>query len=132
MDPISPLILNLLMKTAPAATSALEKARAPGTVDVAKMQGSFADLSRGVLHCYHKTARFENADLVGSPWNRQDQYGAQNSAVIRIRFSGISSSHYEMVVAVMAKDNMVRTAVLADSAKIKYSTRCQLEDWTGV
>jgi hypothetical protein len=38
---------------------------------------------------------------------------------------------YEMVVAVMAKDNKVRTAVLADTATIPYNKKCQLEDWTG-
>jgi hypothetical protein len=130
MDPVS-LALTLLLKNPGVATSAIDKATAPAAVDVSKMQGSFADLSRGVLQCYHKTGRFINADYVGSPWKRQAQYAADNSMVVRIRYTGVSTMPYEMVVAVMAKDNKVRTAVLADTATIPYNKKCQLEDWTG-
>jgi hypothetical protein len=130
MEPVS-LALAFLLKHPSVAKDAMEKATAPAVVDVSKMQGSFADMSRGVLQCYHKTARFVNADLVGSPWNRQAQYAAQNSMVVRIRYTGVSTAHYEMVVAVMAKDDKVRTAVLGDTATVPYNKKCQLEDWTG-
>lgn len=130
MEPVS-LALSILLKNPSIAKSALDKTTAPAIVDVSKMQGSFADMSRGVLQCYHKTARFINADVLGSPWKRQDQYAAQNSMVVKIRYAGVSTATYEMVVAVMAKDDKVRTAVLADSATVPYSKKCQLEEWTG-
>lgn len=91
---------------------------------------SIADFSRGVLHCYHRTARYQFADVVQKPWARQGQYGASNSAVIRIRYSGVSGASYEMVVGVLAKEKQVRTAVLQDTAVVPYSKRCQLEEWS--
>jgi hypothetical protein len=130
MEPVS-LALAFLLKNPSVAANAIDKATTPAVVDVSKMQGSFADMSRGVLQCYHKTARFINADFVGAPWNRQAQYAAQNSMVVRIRYSGVTTARYEMVVAVMAKEDKVRTAVLADTATVPYNKRCQLEDWTG-
>ena len=113
--------------------SAAERATAPGTVDVARMQGSLVDLSKGVLFCYHRTARFGTVDYLGAPFNRQSQYGAETSMVVRIQYAGIGAiNRYEMVVAIMRKDNMVRAAVLADTASIPHSKRCALEDWVGV
>ena len=113
------------------AQSTLRAATAPGVVDLAKMQSSVVDLSKGVLSCYHKTARFQIVDVVQAPWSRQSQYAADNSAVMKIRFSGVSRAQYEMTVAVMVKDNKVRTAVLADNALVPYNRKCQLEEWTG-
>ena len=125
------LALALLMKNPDVATSALKQATAPAVIDVAKMQASFADLSRGVLQCYHKSARFQQSDVVQKPWSRQAQYAANNSAVIRIRYSGVSSTPYVMDVAVMVKDAKVRTVVIADNALIPASRKCQLEEWSG-
>lgn len=133
MDPVT-IALSLLMKNPNVAHSAAEvaqRATAPGIVDVAKMQTSVADLARGVIACYHKTARFRSVDVGQGAWNRQSQYGADNSALMRIQYSGITGMPHQMVVAVMAKENQVRTAVLSDSDPIPYSKRCQLEDWTG-
>lgn len=113
------------------AASAAKHAAAPGIVDAAKLQSSFADLSRDVLNCYHKTARFQSSDLIQTPWDCQSQYAAENSTVIRIRYKGISPMNYEMIVAVMVKKDKVRTAVIKDNAIVPYSTNCQLEDWTG-
>lgn len=129
MDIISLAISFLLQNPNVAVAGAKEIAR-PGTVDVAQMQSSFADLSRGILNCYHRTARYQYADLVVMPWDRQAQYGASNSAVIRIRYSGISSAQYEMVVAVLGKENQIRSAVLADTAMVPYNKKCQLEEWS--
>lgn len=130
MDPIS-AALAFFLKNPTMAATVVEKATAPAVVNVDRMHESFADLSRGVLKCYHKTAHYQVADVVQRPWPRQAQYAADNSAVIRIRYTGISASQYEMVVAVMVRNDQVRTAVLADSALIHYNKKCQLEEWTG-
>ena len=129
MDPVT-IALSLLLKNPGAAASAYGKAMAPGVVNTQQLQESVADLSREVLHCYHKTARFQQVDPLGSPWNRQSQYGAENSMVIRITYYGVTRMPYQMIVAVMAKGNQVRTAVLNDSATIPYARSCQLENWT--
>lgn len=101
----------------------------PGTVDVAKMRTSLVDLSRGVLACYHKTAKFRQTDVLKTPWERQGQYGAERSAVIKISFTGLSGTPYEMLVAVMARENSVRAAVIWESTVVPYNRRCTLEEW---
>ena len=130
MDPVS-LALTLLLKNPALAANAVNAATAPGIVDVAKMQESIADLSKQILLCYHRTARFQLVDYVGAPWNRQAQYAADNSAVFKIQYSGITSARYQMLVAVMVKGQQVRTAIIADTAVVPYNKKCQLEDWTG-
>ena len=130
MDPIS-IALTLLMKNPGVVTSAVQGATAPAVVDVAKMQASFADLSRGVLQCYHKTAYYQFSDVVQQPWLRQNQYAADNSVVVRIRYTGLSAARYEMVVAIMVQSDKVRTTVLADNAIIPFNKKCQLEEWSG-
>jgi hypothetical protein len=133
VDPVT-IALSLLMKNPNVAHSAAdlaERATAPGIVDVAKMQTSVVDLARGVIACYHKTARFRAVDVASGAWNRQSQYGAENSAVMRIQFSGMTGMPHQMIVAVMAKKNQIRAAVLSDSDPIPYSKSCQLEEWTG-
>ncbi len=69
MDPVS-IGLALLLKNPQvllAAASVAGVVAAPAAVDIAKMQGSIADLSKGVLLCYHKTARFHLSDVVQAP-----------------------------------------------------------------
>ena len=132
MDPAA-IALTLLLKSPvliASAASAAQQAMAPGAVDVISMQRSFADLSKGVLHCYHKTARFKVSDVLQTPWIRQGQYAADNSAVLRIHYTGVSTSPYQMVVAVLVKQGKVRTAVISDSALVPYNKHCQLEEWT--
>ena len=48
MDPVS-LLVMALAKNPQIATSAIDSALKPGAVDVALMQSSLADLSRGIL-----------------------------------------------------------------------------------
>lgn len=120
----------LLQNPSIAAEGAKELGK-PGTVDVAKMKSSFADLSRGILNCYHKTARYQYADVVEKPWTRQEQYGAANSALIHINYAGLSGTKYEMTVAVLSRGTQIRSAVLADNAIIPYNKKCQLEEWSG-
>lgn len=130
MDPVS-IALALLMKHPTQAAAAVQKAAAPVAVDVGQMKESFADLSIGILKCYHKTAHYQLSDVVQQPWARQSQYTAENSAVIRIKYAGISTTSYEMIVAVMVRNDQVRTAVLADSAIVPFNKKCQLEQWSG-
>lgn len=130
MDPVS-LLFTALLKNPGLAASAVESAVQPGTVDVARMQVSLVDLSKGILTCYHKSARFRQTDVVKTPWERQSQYAAERSAVIRITFTGITATQYEMLVAVMAKGNTVRSAVIAENTLIPYNKRCILENWVG-
>jgi hypothetical protein len=111
------------------AASAAKSLTAPGAVDVARMQTSLVDLSRGILTCYHKTAKFRQTDVIKTPWERQGQYGAERSAVLKITFTGVLGSQYEMLVAVMAKENSVRSAVIAENTVVPYSKRCALEEW---
>jgi hypothetical protein len=111
------------------AASAAKSLTTPGTVDVARMQSSLVDLSRGILTCYHKTAKFRQTDVVKTPWERQGQYGAERSAVIKISFTGVTGTPYEMLVAVMAKENSVRSAVIAENTVMPYNKRCVLEEW---
>lgn len=128
MDPAS-LLLTLFLKNQDLAASAVQTATAPGAVDIAKMQGSLVDLSKGILNCYHKSAKFRQTDIVKTPWERQSQYAAEKSAVLKITFTGMTSTQYEMLVAVMLKGSSVRSAVIAENTFIPYSKKCSLEDW---
>jgi hypothetical protein len=129
MDPVTMLVMALA-KDPNLAASAVESATKPGTVDIARMQSSLADVSRGVLTCYHKTAKFRQTDIVATPWDRAWQYNAERSAVLKITFQGVSSTPYQMIVAVMAKGNAVRSAVVAENTVIPYNKKCQLEEWS--
>ena len=129
MEPVS-LLLMALAKNPDMAASAAEAALRPGAVDVSKMKVSLVDTAKGILACYHRTARFRQVDVLGSPWNRAEQYGAERSAVIRIDFQGITTAPYQMIVAVMIKGNEVRSAVLEESTVIPYNKKCELEDWS--
>ena len=130
MDPAS-ILLMLALKTPGLAASAAAAANTPGKADIAKMQASLVDFSTEVLKCYHKTARFGSVDVIGAPWNRQAQYNADKSVVLRIKyFGGISQLPYEIAIGVLGKNEQIRTAVIADSAVLPYSKRCELENWT--
>ncbi|MGE5524375.1 MAG: hypothetical protein ACM3SS_11720 [Rhodospirillaceae bacterium] len=129
MDPIS-LAFTFLMQNPDKAVAGVQQLTRPGNVNVSKMKESFADLSRGILNCYHRTARFQLSDIIQKPWIREAQYGADNSALIRIQYTGLTASNYQMVVAVLGRGTQIRTAVITDSAVVPYSKRCELEQWT--
>ena len=96
-----------------------------------RMPESFADLAKSVLHCYHHAALYQLADITQTPWDRQGQYGGDNSALIRIRYAGASSGDlYEMNVGLVARQEQFRTVVLNDNSPIAWSANCQLEKWT--
>ena len=110
-------------------TDGVNKYNQPGSINAAQMQESLADASMGVLQCYHKTGRFRGVDTLSSHWNRQDQYGAEQSEIIKIYFNGVSGLPYQMIVAVMKKKNSVRTFVIDENTTIPYNKRCELEHW---
>ncbi|MFZ6847798.1 hypothetical protein [Undibacterium sp. RuRC25W] len=128
MDPVS-LLVMALAKNPELAASAAGAVLKPGTVDVEKMQGNLVDLSKGILTCYHRTAKFRQTDVVATPWDRAWQYGAERSAVIRINFQGMTTMPYQMLVAVMIKGNSVRSAVIQENTAMPYNKKCELEDW---
>jgi len=93
---------------------------------------NFADAMRATLKCYHRTASYKEADIVTSPWPRQDQYGASNSAVVKIVYAGTTGKKYQMTVAVMARKDAIRTHLLEDNALIKANEKCSYENWVKV
>lgn len=130
MDPIIiTKLLSVLMANPNMVVDGVNKFNEPGIVNAVQIQESLADASMGVLQCYHKTARFRRVDLLTSNWDRQSQYGAEQSDIVRIYFEGISGSPYEMVVVLMKKDNAVRTVVLNENTLIRYNKHCELEHW---
>ena len=130
MDIIT-LALTFLLEKPDAAAAFAKSVTRPGEVQISTLRESFADLARGILHCYHRTARYQQADVLEKPWGRQADYAAQSSAVIQIQYRGVTGNPYEMHVAVMSKGAHIRTAVLRDTAVVPYSTKCQLEQWSG-
>jgi hypothetical protein len=132
MDPLS-LILAYALKNPQVTGQALTEANRPGVVDAAQLNSSLIDFARQTLKCYHKTARFVDADVLGSPWQYQYKYGAQSSMVMRISYQGaITASRYQMVVAAMGKEGAFRTAVLQDNAMVAHNANCALEEWVSV
>lgn len=125
------LILGFLLQHPNIAAQAGKSLPPPRKVDTAVMQASFADMAKEVLGCYHHTARYVVADVVQKPWDRQTQYGASQSALVRISYKGLSGIPFQMTVAILNKDQSVRTAVLNDTATVPYNKKCQLEQWTG-
>jgi len=96
-----------------------------------RMPESFADLAKNVLHCYHHAALYQRADITQTPWDRQGQYGGDNSALIRIRYVGAGSGDlYEMTVGLVSRQDQLRTAVVNDNSPTAWNRNCQLEKWT--
>jgi hypothetical protein len=100
--------------------------------DETRMPETFAGLAKGILHCYHHTARYRVADVAQIPWDRQGQYSpSDNSALIRIRYFGAASDDpYEMNVALVSRQAQLRTAVVNDNSPILPNANCRLENWT--
>ncbi len=129
MDPVS-MILAFALKNPQTTTRTIDNYNEPGHVEAAKLEGSAADFATQTLHCYHKSARFRGVDILGAPWREQNKFGAEGSVVMRISFSGVSGSNYQMIVAVMAKERSYRTFVINENSLIPYNKNCSLEYWT--
>lgn len=107
----------------------VHKLNEPGSVNTVQMQQSLADAAKGVMQCYHPTGRFRGVDTLYSNWDRQNQYGAEHSEVIKIYFNGVSGLPYQMIVAVMKQENSVRAFVIDENTTIRYNKNCELEHW---
>ena len=111
-----------------------------GAVDVANKQRkvdtsefqAFADMSQQILKCYHPTARYQAADVIESPWSRQDQYKATKSTLLSIQFTGLTNAKYVMQVGLVERNGAVKTTVVQETSKIRASAKCALENWTPV
>jgi hypothetical protein len=97
-----------------------------------RMPETFADVAKSILHCYHRDARYELAEVAQTPWDQEGQYGGgDNSALIRIRYFGdVSSKLYEMNVGLVSRRHQIRTAVVNDNSPSVRNTNCELENWT--
>lgn len=102
----------------------------PGVVNAENFQTGIADASAEILKCYHKTARFQTVDIIQAPFERQSQYGADQSLLLRINYMGISGARYFMDVALLTRGDKGKAAVINDTAAIPYSKRCALNDWS--
>jgi hypothetical protein len=129
MDPVS-MILAFALKNPQATAEVANQYREPGQVDTQKLQSSVADFAMQALRCYHKSARFRGVSILGAPWRQQGMYGAQNSVVMRINFTGLSGTPYQMIVAAMARDQAYRTFVIQENSLVPYNKNCSLENWT--
>lgn len=129
MDPVS-MILALAMRNPQLAAQAVDGYKTPGQVDVSRIQSSVADFAAQTLNCYHRSARFRGVEILGAPWAAQAHFGAQASVVLRIHFSGLTGTQYQMIVAAMAKDQAYRTFVVDENSAVPYNKRCELEYWT--
>lgn len=101
----------------------------PRTANVQKFQG-LADMSQQILKCYHPTARFQTADVIETPWSRQDQYSATKSSLISIQFVGLTNAKYVMQVGLVERNETIKAVVVQETSKIRASAKCELENWT--
>jgi hypothetical protein len=104
---------------------------APSITQVQKDQ-RFADFAKGVLKCYHPTARYQGAAIERRPWAKQKQYAAKGSAVVSIEYLGVSNAHYTMVIGVLGKPQSIKTVIESDTAVVKAYENCELADWVDV
>jgi hypothetical protein len=138
MDPatLAAFIATFLLQHPVSAVEAAGERSKAAPVEVAiALQASFADLARGILLCYHESGRYQLAEVMQRPWKRQEQYRADDSALIRIAFVGaLTGIQYEMRVAVLARNEpkQVRTAVQGDNAPFNPNRHCPLDRWTGL
>ena len=136
MDPatLAALIATFLLQHPVGATEAFGERSYAMQIDGAiALQASFAALSKGIVLCYHESARNPFGEVLQRPWRQQEQYRADDSALIRIKFVGaITGIGYEMRVALLARNEpkQVRTAVQADNAPFNPNRHCPLDRWT--
>ena len=92
----------------------------------------FADFAKGVLKCYHPTARYQSAAIEKRPWPDQKKYGAKGSALVSIQYVGVSNANYTLAVGVLAKPGAIKTVIQSDTAKVHAYENCELADWVDV
>lgn len=128
MDPVS-LILAVALQNPDSVAGAANAYSAPGQVDTARLTESLADFAIQTLKCYHKTAHFRNVEVIGTQWPEQSKFGAEKTVLLRIDFTGVTGSKYQMAVAAMTKGASFRTFVVRENSLIQYNKNCSLEYW---
>jgi hypothetical protein len=106
--------------------------KAVPTVAQVQKDPRFEAFAKGVLNCYHPTARYRAASNVKRPWERQAQYGAKGSALVSIEYVGVSNANYTMVIGVLTKPGAIKTGIRSDTAKVRAYENCELNDWVEV
>jgi hypothetical protein len=124
------MILALALENPQATAAVVKQYSDPGHVDVQQLRSSVADFAMQTLSCYHKSARFRGVSVLGAPWRQQAMYGASSSVIMRIDFTGLSGTQYQMVVAAMAKERAYRTFVIQENSLVPYNRHCPLGNWT--
>ena len=100
--------------------------------EVVQQDPRFGDFARGVLKCYHPTARYQSAAITQRPWPKQAEYDAKAAALISIEYVGISNANYTMTVGVLAKPQALKTVIQSDTAKVHAYENCELANWVEV
>ncbi len=93
---------------------------------------NLADAGGAILKCYHHTATYRAAQVVQRPWNRQTEFGAAQSALIRIEYDGMTGAHHVMLTGLMVRPNAIRAFVVEDANAIGYNKKCELMQWVHV
>jgi endonuclease YncB( thermonuclease family) len=92
---------------------------------------TIADFGALILSCFHHTGRFYSVDVAQRPWEREHQYGAEDSAILRIRWFGkVMNNQYELFVATLSRPGAIRVIPIAHNSFFPPSQNCALNDWT--
>ena len=121
-----------LTMIAPPQQSAKAPKKPVPKVAVVQKDQRFADFAKGVLKCYHPTARYQSAAIEKRPWAKQTKYGAKSSALVSIEYMGISNANYVMTVGVLTKPQGIKTVIESDTAKVHAYENCELAEWVEV
>jgi len=130
------ITLTLLSLIGPMASGPQQSAKAPKKpipkIATVQKDQRFNDFAKGVLKCYHPTARYQSASIEKRPWSQQKKYGAKGSALVGIDYIGVSNASYRLVVGVLAKPEAIKTVIESDTAKVHAYENCELNDWVEV
>jgi hypothetical protein len=125
-------LLKLLqaLSTLPPAPQPPAQPTLPPTIEA---PASLGDAAEAILHCYHHSGRYDRAEVIRSPWERQAEWSADSSVVVQIYWNGaLLKTAYHLQVAIMLRGKQLRARILADDAKIGASSRCKLDQWVEV
>ena len=78
------LTFALTMVASPPQQSAKAPKKPIPKIATVQKDQRFADFAKGVLKCYHPTARYQSAAIEKRPWPDQKKYGAKGSALVSI------------------------------------------------
>jgi hypothetical protein len=98
----------------------------PSSTGTSARSQMLADFSAGVLQCYHRTARYQGAELLERPWTGQPAEGVDHSALLRVRYLGVTGAQHEMKVAILAGGTVAHAEVVEDTAILPFNRKCNL------